>query len=111
MGIYWYMTIAVLLLLSQMFIYHLWAFRNVHYTRQFSTDSCYAGDHLEMVEVIENRKWLPLPWLRLESRMHVHLTFNKDVVDLNVQSGDTMQNHNSFFNLMAYKRIRRTHHV
>ena len=69
-----------------------------------------AGEEIQMVEVIANRKLLPLPWLRLESLMHVNLRFAEQD-NLNITTGEYFQNHRSMFSLMSYKQVTRRHRV
>ncbi|CAM3354965.1 DUF58 domain-containing protein [Marinicrinis lubricantis] len=62
-----------------------------------------------MVERVSNRKWLPVPWLRMESAIPSSLQFRKDAT-VDVLEGERMQNHSSLFSLFPYTQITRTHH-
>ena len=59
-----------LLLLLQSFVLRRFAFKKLTYERRFSRLACFEGEESEMVEVIRNRKLLPLPWLRAQSRIN-----------------------------------------
>ena len=81
--------------------------RALTYSRAFSRVSAFAGEDVELIEVIQNRKPLPVPWLRIESRMSPALSFGAQD-DLEVQ-GD--QYHRSLFFLGAYSKVTRRHRV
>lgn len=86
--------------------------RRVTYSRQFDRRTCYEGDEVALVETIANEKRFPLPWLRVESLLSASLRFGNDHnSNLDISSGQFLQNHRSFFSLMPWRRIRRTHRV
>src|SRR5690606_18575713 len=91
-------------------VYQRGAMRGLTYTRYFTKDAVFEGDTVEMVEVISNAKWLPLPWLRLESSIQTGLRFG-DQANLDIYTGDIYQNHISLFYLRPYRRIKRHHQV
>lgn len=45
-------------------LYKRRAFQHLNYRCYFSVDEAFEGDEIELVEELENRKLLPLPWLR-----------------------------------------------
>jgi uncharacterized protein (DUF58 family) len=110
------MAIAVLLLVAllaaylQNRIFGKWALSSIRYTRSFHVQECYAGDQIEMVEVIENHKLLPVFWLRVESTIDASLRFHTEET-LDIHEGRRTQYHKSLFTLGPYRRIRRTHKV
>ncbi len=71
---------------------------------------CYAGDTVEMVEVLENHKLLPVFWLRVESTLDAALRFHTEET-LDIHEGRRTQYHKSLFTLGPYRRIRRKHKV
>jgi uncharacterized protein (DUF58 family) len=91
-------------------IYRMWGLKRVTYERTFSEKAIYAGEKIEMIEVIGNAKWLPLPWLRVESVIPGALRFN-DSDNLDIAIGGMFQNHRSLFSLLPFTRIRRRHQV
>lgn len=110
MEIYWLIIAAVLLLAGQSVIVRVLKLKGVRYERKFSTDVCFEGDQIELVETIRNERWFPVPWIRLESIMSAHLKFEtKD--NLDIQAGELFQNHKSLFSLMPYTEITRRHKV
>ncbi|MFC5702999.1 DUF58 domain-containing protein [Cohnella faecalis] len=101
---------GMILLFILTYIYRRQALKNVTYARRFSRMTVYEGDRIEMVEEIENRKLLPVPWLRLESYMSRELKFDKQA-NLDINSGEMFQNHLSLFSLRPYRRIVRRHEL
>lgn len=57
--------VGALAFLEQL-LYRRFALKNLVYTVRFNTDEAFEGDTVEIVEEIENRKWLPLPWVKTE---------------------------------------------
>ncbi|MBW5446878.1 DUF58 domain-containing protein [Cohnella sp. CFH 77786] len=100
---------AVLLVVLH-YMYRKRALKNIVYSRSFNRSSAFEGDRVEMVEVIENRKLLPVPWLRLESLLSRDLRFARQT-NLDIRSGERLQNHLSLFSLRPYRRIVRRHEV
>lgn len=110
MAIHWILLIAVVVFVIQAAIYKRLALRKVGYTRFFSTEAIFQGETAEMVEIITNRKWLPLPWVRIESLVPAQLLFQTGD-NFDVSSGNIYQNHKSLFSLMPYTKIRRRHQL
>ncbi|GAF08426.1 hypothetical protein JCM16418_2500 [Paenibacillus pini JCM 16418] len=84
--------------------------KKITYERHFNSESCYVGDRIEMVEVIENAKPIPVPWLRLEAMMPSSLSFKRSK-ETWISKGDIYQNHTSLFTLPPRSRITRTHQI
>ncbi|CAM4200009.1 DUF58 domain-containing protein [Paenibacillus tarimensis] len=106
---YLLLAAAVLFLLQSLIFRHL-GLRAVQYNRSLSTSSCFAGDEIKLIEQISNEKWLPVPWLRVESQFKSGLLFHS-LVNLEVSRGDIYQNHKSLFSLSSNMRITRQHTV
>lgn len=112
MTAYWFLIISALIVLIQNRIFHAMGLRRVRYSRQFDRRTCFEGDEVALVETIANEKRFPLPWLRVESLLSSSLRFGHDhASNLDISSGQFQQNHRSFFSLMPWRRIRRTHRV
>ena len=79
----------------------------INYKRRFSVSTAYAGDKISMVEEISNNKLLPIPLLKIESRMPRLLSFD-ELDDLSI-SGDMY--HKSVFFMGSFRKITRTHFV
>jgi len=83
------------------------ALRGLTYERRFSETSATEGDEVRMIEVIRNRKFLPVPWVKAESHISPHLKFKSDK-DVQI-SGERY--HKSVFYLKPFHQITRTHRV
>lgn len=110
MSVHWLLIITALIVFVQGKAYQWWGFRHVSYRRYFDVPACFQGEEVQLVEVISNRKAMPMPWLRLESLMHAGLRFQSQS-NLDISSGELFQNHKSLFSLMPYTRITRKHKV
>ncbi len=95
------------LILVQGLLIGRFALRGVSYERRFSAVSGSQGDTVEMIEVIRNKKLLPVPWVKAESRISPHLRFRSDA-ETRV-SGERY--HKSVFYLKPFQQITRTHSV
>ena len=83
------------------------ALRGLTYERSFSKPSAFEGEEVRLVEVIRNRKFLPVPWVKAESRISPYLRFQADG-DIRI-SGERY--HKSVFYLKPFHQITRTHRV
>lgn len=81
--------------------------RQVRYRCYFEKEEVTEGDSLDLIEVIENTGWFPLPWLRSEYAVSKYLSFagTHSVVT------DRTRYVSSLFFLRAYSRIERRWHV
>ena len=70
--------IAFFLVVLQMLIYkRIWS-KNLYVSISFCQDAIYEGDEGQLVEVIENRKWLPLPMLKVKFQTSRNLGFEAE---------------------------------
>lgn len=98
---------ALLIITIQSIIYKKWGLKSIEYTRYFLEDSVFEGDDVQLVEVVTNNKLLPVPWLRLDSRVDPSLRFQKQS-NLDVKHHEF---HKSFFSMMPFTKITRRHTV
>ena len=96
-----------LFLTAQGFVQKRFALRKLTYERRFSRLAAFEGEKVEMVEVIRNRKLLPVPFIRAESRISPNLMFRADA-ESHI-AGE--QYHRSVFYLKPYCQIIRSHTV
>ncbi|MFH1512854.1 MAG: DUF58 domain-containing protein [Bacillota bacterium] len=101
------LAVTAALILLQGFVVGRWALRGLSYERRFSQTEAYAGQEVQMIEVIKNRKLLPVPWVKAESHISPHLRFQSDD-ELKI-SGERY--HKSVFFLKPFHQITRTHRV
>jgi uncharacterized protein (DUF58 family) len=107
MPLFGYIAITGLLIILQSVYYARFGLRGVEYRRYFSKQAVFEGEAVELVEVLQNRKFAPLPWVRVESRISPHLRFGiSDNLDINA---DTF--HKSVFFLRGYRSVTRRHSV
>lgn len=110
MILFWFIVAAVGILYLQGQVFQRFVLRHIKYERRFKAKACYSGEQVELIEEIANAKWLPVPWLRVESQLPVHLHFQQ-LDNFSVSSGQLYQNHKSFFSLSPYTKITRTHRI
>jgi len=98
---------ALLIISIQAMVYRKWGLKGVDYSRFFLHDSVFEGTDVQLIEVVTNNKLLPLPWLRLESRVDPGLKFQRQSnMDIKHQ-----EFHKSFFSIMPFTKITRRHTV
>jgi len=68
----------IFVLLTQVVIYHVLVLRGLTYSCTILHNSIFEGESNELTEVIENRKLLPLLWLRVETRFSETMLFTKN---------------------------------
>ncbi len=107
MTAFWIIIIVAFFCLLQIAYYHRRGLRRVSYTRSFSRGRVFEGEEAELVEVLVNDKLIPVPWVRVESRISANLRFAAQE-NLNVEMD---QFHKSVFFLGSYSRITRTHKI
>ena len=107
MNILWLIFICFLFLIAETRYYDRYSLKGVRYTRYLSQTAVSVGDTVELVEVLQNRKLAPLPWLRVESRISSALRFkSQDNLDIDME-----QFHRSIFFLGGFSRITRRHEI
>ena len=63
------LAVIILLVLAvwlQGLVFRKFSFRKLRYTCRFSTSEAMEGDEIALIEEVENRGLLPLPWLKAE---------------------------------------------
>lgn len=81
--------------------------RKLTCSRAFAKAAVFAGETVELTEIVSNDSPFIFPWLRLESRIPAGAQFGR-VENLEV-SGEMY--HRSLFTVMPYQRITRRHRV
>ena len=95
------------LIILQGLITGKYALRGLSYERRFSANSATESEEVRMIEVIRNRKLLPVPWVKAESHISPYLKFQSDA-ETQI-SGERY--HKSVFYLKPFHQITRTHRV
>lgn len=109
MSVLWLVAMTIAFALIQAMIFGHFNFRKLTYTRSFDRKNAFEGEKAELIESIENKKMLPVPWLRAESRIPKQLAFEKEQLDAHEVSGGLY--HKSIFYLSPMLKITRHHEV
>jgi uncharacterized protein (DUF58 family) len=99
--------VLIVWLIAERFILKKYGLNNVEYSREFADDSVFEGGETVVIEKIENRKFLPVPLLFIESAVDESMKFASQK-NLVIRHGFY---HTSSFFLPPYMRIRRKHKV
>ena len=84
-------------------LYRKNAFKGLSYRCYLSRSQVFEGEEIELIEEIENRKWLPLPWFKSEITVSRWLEF----AGAQSQLTDRQRFVPSFFMLKSYQRVSR----
>jgi len=68
-------VIALLVLLLQSYVLNKFVYRKFEYTCRFSKNEAYEGEEIELVEIVHNKKILPVPWLKVDIHTSKWLEF------------------------------------
>lgn len=99
--------IAGVMFLVQMVVYQkLWN-RLVEVKINFKDSSVRAGSQTVLTEVVENRKWLPLPALKVKFQCSGDIRFKED----DSSAVTDMYYRNDLFCMMPFRRITRNHKI
>jgi uncharacterized protein (DUF58 family) len=107
MWVYKLILAAIIIIIIDSLTIMKYGLSKVSIERSFDTLHANFGQNIHMVEKISNRKLLPVPWLKVESRIDSGLQFGLQE-DLNILQEEF---HISIFSMLPYTRIIRTHSV
>lgn len=103
----WIIVLVAILAFGQTLYYNKKGLSKVHYTRHFNKERVFAGENVELVEELTNDKLIPVPWVRVESRISSNLRFRRQE-----NMGLSMDLfHKSLFYLGGYAKITRRHYI
>lgn len=95
---------------AEALIFGKYALKGISYTAEVNKNEVYEGDVIELTEVIENRRLVPLPWIKTELSASRWLAFYKK--DSQAQTGSS---ENTFipgvFSLKAKSRCKRVRRI
>ncbi|MDD3410416.1 MAG: DUF58 domain-containing protein [Eubacteriales bacterium] len=103
MSLVWLVLCAGLVALLQGALFRRVGLKRLRYERRFSVPAAFAGDEAEMIETLVNRSRLPVPWLRVQSRVPAALRFGTHA------AGEMY--HRSCFYVRPRSRLVRRHKV
>ncbi|MFC6332103.1 DUF58 domain-containing protein [Paenibacillus septentrionalis] len=108
MVLFWFLLTTLIIVAIQQVLFRRFSFKGLEYSRKFVSRTCFQDDETMLVETLSNKKRLPIPWMYVESSLEASLQFsNQD--NFSVSAGSHYQNHQSYFTLSSYQRIKRTH--
>lgn len=99
--------IAGLLFLLQKFLYKKFWKEGVAVTLSFSEEMVEAGDGAALLEIMENRKWMPLAILKVKFQCSRNLIF----ADMDNSAVTDMFYRSDLFSIMPCQRITRIHRI
>ena len=105
MNIAWVIVALLLVLVTQGILYSKLGLRRITYQRDFTKKTVFEGEAIEMVDEIANYKLLPIPWLRLETKMSPYLVPEKE----GEEEGEVF--HRTLFSLLPYQKVTRRHQL
>ena len=97
----------LIVVFAQGIAYYFLALHGLVYSCTLLHYKIYEGDSTELVEVIENRKLLPLLWLKVETRFNETILFTRND-NTNVSAGGF---HRSVLSIPPMRRIIRTYRI
>lgn len=107
MWIYKLILAAIVIIMIESWLTVKFGLSKVAIERSFDTLHANFGQSIHLIEKISNRKLMPIPWLKVESRIDGGLQFGRQE-DMNILQGEF---HISIFTMLPYTRITRTHNV
>ena len=107
MNIFWVLLVFFVIGAMQAALFGRKQLKRLTYRREFSKTSLYEGEAIEMIETLENRSLLPIPWLRIETHIPPELRFGSQE-NLTIVEG---RYHRSFFFMGPFSRVVRRHRV
>ncbi|SDB86669.1 Uncharacterized conserved protein, DUF58 family, contains vWF domain [Pelagirhabdus alkalitolerans] len=105
MNIAWFIVILILFIYAESMIYSKWGLNRLIYSRRFNTKRTFPNQKVEMIDEITNHKLLPIPWVRLESKIDPSLQIEGDYK----QESESF--HRTLFSLLPYQKITRRHQL
>ena len=109
MTIFWICVLSVAVAALQSLAFRFFNLRGVRYERRFDRMTAQEGDRVALIEVIRNKKLMPVPWIRVESRISSDLRFTGSRGE--EREIDAERYHRSLFYLSPYTQITRRHEI
>lgn len=108
MSIGWLVALFVIAAALQSMLFSFANLRALEYRRRFRQTTAVEGERVELVETLRNAKPLPVPWVRVESRISPHLRFGAGDAEREISAD---QYHKSVFFLPPLRQVVRRHDV
>ena len=110
MSVLWLVLLTGLLVAGQGILFRIYDLKKLRYERYFDRKNGFEGQRVELLESITNKKALPVPWLRAESRIPSELAFEKEKQDADHEVSGGLY-HKSLFFLPPMCAITRHHEI
>ncbi|WP_018931001.1 DUF58 domain-containing protein [Gracilibacillus lacisalsi] len=107
MNIAWIIVVLLIIIFLQGMLYSKFGLKGITYQRAFKQDAVFEGETIEMVDEIANKKLLPIPWIRLESKMSPYLITQSE----KEQQRQGEMFHRTLFSLLPYQKVTRRHRL
>lgn len=107
MNIAWLIVLLIVFIFGQSYLYTKRGFDKISYKRRFDRSSVFVGQKVILVDEVVNKKILPLPWVRLESKMDYSI---KTTGESEFDSSDR-DVHRTLLSLLPYQKLTRRHHL
>ncbi|QGH34075.1 DUF58 domain-containing protein [Gracilibacillus salitolerans] len=108
MNIAWVIVVLLIIIFLQGMLFSKLGLKGITYKRAFKQDMVFEGETIEMVDEIANKKLLPIPWIRLESKMSPYLITQ---TEREKQQKEGEMFHRTLFSLLPYQKITRRHQL
>jgi len=105
MNIAWTFILLLVIVFVQGLVNKKWGLKGIVYRRYFENTKAYQGETIILTDEITNRKWIPVPWMRLESKINNSLI--KNAYHL---SRDGDRYYRTLFSLLPFQKITRKHY-
>lgn len=107
MNIAWLIALLIIFIYGQSYIYSKWGLKKISYERHFNKSTVFVGQSVVLIDEAVNKKLLPIPWIRLESRM------DRSIQTTGVSNFDSNDRdiHSTLFSLLPYQKLTRRHHL
>lgn len=107
MNIAWFIVLLILFIYGQSYLYAKWGLKKIIYKRHFNKQAVFVGQGITLIDEIINHKLLPIPWIRLESKMDRSIqTRGESQFDSSDQDV-----HRTLLSLLPYQKLTRRHHL
>ena len=93
----------LLIVLAQASVYRRMSFDRLTYHCSFSKTEVFEGEEFELIEVLENRKFLPLPWMKSQITVDRSLEISEEYSMVN----DTVRTVTGYFSIPGKNRFER----
>lgn len=102
--------VIAVILTAEYLIFSKYALKSIYYSVEINKSEVYEGEYLELIETVENRRLIPLPWIKTELCASKWLAFLKKNSPV-----QTLGDENTFipgvFSLKPHSRCIRTRKI